>query len=171
MPLTTYTAGEVLTATSLNANFAFAAGKILQIVRATDTTNRTTTSTSFVDADLSVTITPELDTSSILVIATGVFRTSRTSSGIMTGALQLTDNSNNALSGAEGYVAGVRQFTIVAAQTALFSQAYTIVGRDTPATISATTYKLRFLSEDASTTSTIRNADATGQLFALEVSA
>jgi hypothetical protein len=34
------------------------AGKILQVVRATDSTNRSTTSTSFVDATLSVTISP-----------------------------------------------------------------------------------------------------------------
>ncbi|HEY7821527.1 MAG TPA: hypothetical protein VIG24_01775, partial [Acidimicrobiia bacterium] len=38
---------------------ALTSGKILQVVRATDGTNRTTTSTSFVDASISVTITPQ----------------------------------------------------------------------------------------------------------------
>ena len=48
-------------------------GKVLQVVTATDSTARTTTSTSFVTASntLSVTLTPASTSSKVFVIATG----------------------------------------------------------------------------------------------------
>ena len=73
MALTTYTVGEVLTASSLNDNFTFAAangGKILQVVQATTVTTVATTSTSFVTSGLAATITPTSDTSKIWIVST-----------------------------------------------------------------------------------------------------
>jgi hypothetical protein len=132
-------------------------GKILQVVRATDGTNRTTTSTSFVDASLSVTITPTKSDSVILLISTQ--RTAPASNAFL--FLRITDNSNNAISGASaagvgGDAAGNTNFTT------------TLIGYATPATTSATTYKLQF--SVSSGTGTINNA-TTGQLYAIEVSA
>jgi 3-deoxy-D-arabino-heptulosonate 7-phosphate (DAHP) synthase len=74
MPLTTYTAGEVLTAASLNANFTFAAAnpvsKIAQVISVFKADAFSTASTSFVDVtDLTVSITPTLDTSKVLIMA------------------------------------------------------------------------------------------------------
>jgi hypothetical protein len=74
MPLTTYTTGEVLTAASLNANFTFAAAnptsKIAQVLSTTLTTTTSRSSATFGDVTgLTVSITPTLNTSKILIIA------------------------------------------------------------------------------------------------------
>ena len=72
MPLTVYTVGEVLTASSLNANFTFAAAnpasKIVQVVSTSLTSTFSTSATSYTDiTGLSVSITPTLNTSKIMV--------------------------------------------------------------------------------------------------------
>ena len=136
---------------------AVAGGKILQVVRATDTTNRTTTSTSFVDANISVTITPTSATSTILVMW---LYQALNAAGNDAFIGQITDSSNVALSGAESlYVGSV---------TARVLTSVTAIGYSSPATTSATTYKARFRSE-AGGTQNLRNATQTGQLFAFEV--
>lgn len=134
-----------------------AGGKVLQIVRATDTTNRSTTSTSFVDANLSVTITPQKSTSAVLLIA----NVNASKGGADSINLRISDSSNNAISGAE--------------LATLFSNAgmvaqQTVIAYATPGTTSATTFKLRFHS-GGGTSATIQNASNTGQLYAIEVSA
>jgi hypothetical protein len=134
-------------------------GKILQVVRATDATNRTTTSTSFVDVTgMSVTITPTKNTSAIIIVASFVPQ--------MTTAqdlyLRITDSANNTISGAENIY-----YVLNSALTRVFP--VTLWAYATPATTSATTYKLQF--RVSGSTATIYNAQATGQLFAIEVSA
>ena len=137
-----------------------AGGKILQIVRATDATNRSTTSDTFVDASISVTITPQKSTSTILVLwAAACLKVA----GAELVVLQITDSSNVALSGAEGGRVGDGN----AASDRAFM---TLIGYSTPATTSATTYKGRFASVSL-TTVTIENSNNTGQLYAIEVSA
>jgi hypothetical protein len=75
--IATGTDGQVLTSTGAGSPPAFEAlpggGKILQVLGATDKTERSTTSTSFVTASntLSVAITPSSISSRILIIATG----------------------------------------------------------------------------------------------------
>jgi hypothetical protein len=71
MPLTTYTAGEVLTAASLNANFTFAAGGVVQAKSTTVTASTfSTASATLVDiTGLSVSITPTSASNKILVMA------------------------------------------------------------------------------------------------------
>jgi hypothetical protein len=159
---TDFTAGEVLAAADLNDTFAaklnLAGGKILQIVRATDTTLRTTTSGSMVDASISVTITPQYSTSSVLLIWS--YKAAVTTSGnyILT---QITNASNSAISGTQQ---GVFR-SAVADQEVM----QILIGFDSPATTSATTYKGRFSS--ISGTVTLGNSTITGQLYAIEVSA
>ena len=135
---------------------------VLQVVRATDATDRTTTSTSFVDASLSVTITPQKSDSAILLICAVQARRANANEFIY---LQIADSSNNAVNGAEFATMGSTA-TGAANQNAL----QTILGRDTPATTSATTYKLRFRSLNANAVE-LANADNTAQLYAIEVSA
>ena len=155
----TFVAGNVLTAAQLNnLRGAF---RILQVVRATDGTARTTTSTSFVDASISVTITPTSASSDVMLIWSAnkenfVGTTER-------GRFQITDSSNVAISGAE-------EHTIGDAGADNTFATFTIIGYDSPATTSATTYKGRFMCESGGTTTRINNT-ATGQLFALEISA
>ena len=160
---TDFTAGEVLAAADLNDTFAaklnLAGGKILQIVRATDATNRDTTSASFVDANISVTITPQKNTSAVLLI--WQLRALRPDSAYI--RLQLSDSSNNAVSGTSESIYGTSTTLSTAAVT------LTIIGYATPATLSPTTFKGRFNS--SSGTATIQNASQLGQLYAIEVSA
>jgi hypothetical protein len=83
--LTLGASGDTITipsgTTITNSGTATGFGKLLQVVTATDTTNRTTTSTTFVTASntLSVTITPSSASNKIFLIAN--FSGSNNSSG------------------------------------------------------------------------------------------
>lgn len=144
---------------------AIAGGKILQVVRATDGTQRTTTSASFVDASLSVTITPQKSSSAILLVWTARLQTNAGANSAG-GNMQIADSSDNPISGAEiGSVgAGGNGLT-----TALIDVSQISIGYATPATTSAVTYKARFRRSVG--TAVLENALQTGQMFALEISA
>jgi hypothetical protein len=149
---------------------SFGGGKILQVVRATDVTQRTTTSTSLVDVTgMSVTITPQKNDSAVIVMAT--FRSDGTNASAdnILSIYDITDASNNAISGAQNHITGTLNLT--GTGTRDVRAAMTLIAYDTPATTSATTYKLRFRSGVATTTTTVQNGVNTGQLFAIEVSA
>jgi hypothetical protein len=148
-------ATDVDLATKLN----IAGGKILQIVRATDSTNRTTTSTSFVDASISVTITPQKNDSVILLVWS--LRVQASTNGYI--QCRIADSSNNAISGGNEGTFG--------ASNASGSQAHiTMIAYATPSTTNAITYKGRFVSDNGGTVS-IFNQFSIGQLYAIEVSA
>jgi len=133
---------------------------VIQVVRSTDSTRRTTTSGSATDANISVTITPQKSTSEIIVIWSFQSLTGSAGRNLIT---QITDNSNNVLSGAEfGDVNNNGDSMNVPAQ---------IIGYSTPATTSATTYKGRFFKDGAVGQVTLENDQNTGQLYAIEVSA
>jgi hypothetical protein len=136
----------------------FANSKILQVVRGTDATARSTTSTSMVDASISVTITPKKNTSNILIV--WVARTSHQSTSDFS-LYSITDASNVAIAGAETGVLGSNT-------TGRVDASIVLMGWASPATISATTYKGRFRVE-TSGTNELRNNLQTGQLFAIEV--
>jgi len=131
-------------------------GKVLQVVRATDTTNRATTSTSFTDASISVTITPTSATSTILIF----WGLTLTTASNIVARIQITDSANTAVGGAES--------SSFRAQTGgILDVSTTIIGYASPATTSAVTYKGRFLTDGG--TFTLLNTTQTGQLFAIEV--
>jgi hypothetical protein len=147
MPLTTYTSGEVLTAASLNANFAFAAlgGKLGQVQTATKADVFSTTSGTFADVTgLSVSITPSAATSTILVIATvqgsqgggdGAFRLMRGATAIAVSTAGSTTN---------GFAQVSSSYT-----NAMFSGSIAFL--DSPATTSATTYKVQAMAGGGTT--------------------
>jgi hypothetical protein len=144
--------------TQLGSKLDLAGGKVLQIVRATDSTRRSTTSTSFVDVTgLSVTITPNVATSALIIILSAAM-----DSGLATGdgLFQITDSSNNSLNGA--------QLAILSKDAALAMQ--TLFGYSTPASASALTYKARFRT-GTSGSFDFRGDLVTSQLYAIEVSA
>jgi hypothetical protein len=138
---------------------AVGGGKVLQVVRATDSTRITTTSTDFIDAGISVTITPTESTSGILL----VWNAYRQMSGPDHYHIaQITDNSDNAISGVEGapYGGNNTGSDVVA----------TVFAYATPATTSATTYKGRFRSLNGSGSPVgIFNDVNTGQMYAIEL--
>jgi hypothetical protein len=145
---------------------AIGGGKVLQVVLATDTTSRTTTSGTYVDVTgMSVTITPQQATSAILfLVSLSAVRIERSGSGSMGGWIQLTDSSNNAVSGGERAQLG-------SLENSRLDYSVFFAARATPATTSAVTYKLRFLAAVSGSTIIIGNNLATGQLYAIEVSA
>jgi hypothetical protein len=143
-----------------DSNIGLLPGKILQVVRATDTTIRSTTSTSFVDANLSVTITPQKNNSAVLLILTLWLTKGISNESIR---IAITDNSNNLISGAQD---GIMGSEIATNQYGTM----TLIGYATPATSSAITYKVRFRSSLGNSVE-IGNANMTGQLYAIEVSA
>ena len=143
--------------TVLDSKLPIAGGKILQVVRATDATQRTTTSTSFTDASISVTITPSRNDSSVFLLYSGRVVPANNAYVYM----QITDASNNAISGAEAYEVGVNASS--------FSAPVTITGYATPATTSATTYKVRYRVNSG--TGTLVNNNNTAEMYAFEVSA
>ena len=139
---------------------ALTSGKILQVVRATDSTNRSTTSTSFTDASISVTITPTKSNSAVLLLWVAESNSGGTNGEYV--RRQITDSSNNAISGAED---------------ALFGSSgngdrhnAVLIAYATPATTSAVTYKGRFRSNGGSVVS-LANSNSTGQMYAIEVAA
>jgi len=155
--------------TDLGSKLDLAGGKILQIVRATDTTQRSTTSTSLVDASISVTITPQKSTSAIILIWSFGLRVEFPSPNANTGEFLITDNSNNALSGAQAMPHGPSNLS-PAASNGVFEHTANRIGYSTPSTTSAITYKGRFRSTVGNTI-LIQNNITTGQLYAIEVSA
>jgi len=154
----------------LASKLPIAGGKILQVVRATDSTQRTTTSTSYVDVTgMSVTITPQKSDSSILILATvrqGAFWTSGESGRAR---YRITDASDNPLSGAEDQIVGTANLT--GSSTRVFTSSMFLLGVSTPSTINPVTYKLRFQASDSGVTAQVNSESQTGQMFAIEVSA
>lgn len=147
------------------ANHIDTIGKVLQVVRATDVTQRSTTSTSFVDVPgMSVSITPQKSNSNLLIIAVGQALSSN-GTGDNRVLIQITDSANTALSGAQSM-----GFGRSASPSGLFSMNINTWGWVAAASTATRTYKLRFR-VPASGLGYVSNNDSTGQIFAIEVAA
>ncbi len=131
-------------------------GKVLQLVRATDSTNRSTTSTTMVDGSLSVTITPKQVDSKIFLFYTA----SITPTNGNYVRFQIATSANVAVEGAENCHVGDQTSTGMNVTT-------TVIGMHSPASTSAQTYKIRFNCNSG--TATLQNVQTTGQLIAIEV--
>lgn len=150
MPLTTYTAGEVLTAASLNANLVFAAANpvssVVQVKSAGKANSFSTASATFVDiTDLTISITPTSATNKVLVILT--LQGSNGADGDAAFRL-MRDSTAIALSTAGSTTNGVGM------ASSTYSNSMFTVGvafLDSPATTSATTYKAQALAAAATT--------------------
>jgi hypothetical protein len=157
MALTTYTAGEVLTAASLNANFSFAAGNsgVIQVVSTFKDDDFTTTSTSYVDVTgMSVTITPTSASNKILVL-TGL----ALSAGGGRGYAQLLRGATD-IAISTGFATSNQ--TSATAISDFMSQYVSIAYLDSPATTSATTYKFQLKADSGTTARVNSQAGATG---------
>ena len=125
-----------LTSTGISAVQQLPAGSVLQVVNGFDQTYATTTSTSYVDSSLSATITPKFSTSKILVIATV---TAGASSGGRGGSLRVVRGATTV----QAFANGTGQNN---AGSTYNTQAinFSMTTLDSPATTSATTYKLQY---------------------------
>jgi hypothetical protein len=116
-------------------------GKVLQVVSSTLTGEVATTSSSFVDVGLSVSITPTLSTSKVLVIATLNVAKSNDFTGDATTTALLRGSTIIQRAEDLGYTGTlIRNFV---------ANAFTIL--DAPATTSSTTYKCQFKSQAGGT--------------------
>jgi hypothetical protein len=159
MPLTTYTAGQVLTASSLNANFSFAAGNsgVIQVVSTFKDDTFITTSNTFVDVTgMSVSITPTSASNKVFVLASLQFGGA---GGTQRGLRLMRDATAIALGAAAG---GRTQAWYGHGDTPAGGLDNVVVAfLDSPATTSATTYKIQFQTNDSNNTTLNRNGSLT----------
>ena len=159
MPLTTYTAGQVLTAASLNANFSFAAlsGRVAQVVTTTKTDTFTAASATYTDVTgLSLSITPSSATSTIYIVAS---ITGGGQSATTQGFGQLVRNSTAIGVGAAAGSRVQATFPIPILHNAFTAFSLNASFVDSPATTSATTYKIQVRREAASGTIYINRSE------------
>jgi hypothetical protein len=133
-----YLVADSVEATGLKWVTPPASGKILQVVTATGTTDTTISTTTFADCNLSATITPTSATSTIMVLFSLTFDIYRASNAASFG-LNLVRASTDI------WTTGIDQFTIGASgPTAMQLMGVATVNYvDSPATTSATTYKVQ----------------------------
>ena len=160
-------------ADSLSLANAIAAGldasgaAVKQIVSASDSSDRTTTSATFVDVtNVTLTITPTSATSKIIVVCSLSSYSRRDGNNTTDSYFQLADGSNVALAGAEGLRVGADDVTRVGASFKIYAPV-TLVAIAEPATTSAVTYKARF--RRGNSLAGILGATNTSKIYAIEV--
>jgi hypothetical protein len=156
---------------ALGSKLNIAGGKILQIVRATDSTARSTNSTSFVDVTgMSVTITPQFSSSKILVICTGNGMTESIDTNADNRMLIRIVTGTTSVSGAQRIEFGTLNYPIAAAGHQFFSPIF-LLGLHEPNSTNSITYKAQMQATSTGQVINFRNAVQTGQMYAIEVSA
>jgi len=113
-------------------------GKVLQVVQATTSTVTTVASTTMTDSGLSVTITPTLSSSKVLILVSQGLLLARNSDRAL-GGWRLMRGATEILNGNDGFfiLANLGGSTYQTNMQAYFALNYL----DTPSTTSATTYK------------------------------
>lgn len=133
------------TATGLKWATAGGGGKVLQVITDTASTAVSSTNSTFVDTGLEITITPTANTSKIFIIATIDCRKLNNAPNgtiqfkLMRGATELTYSSDILYTGGNDYL----------------YLTYPINYLDSPATTSATTYKLQFANNGGTNSGTV----------------
>jgi len=140
------------TATGLKWAAPAGGGKVLQVVSAVTTTETTIASSDLTDTTITATITPTLSTSKILVMITAIHQSTRTADGQFSGAKVLRGGTTIMNYETDNF-GGIS----IGGATSVFSRRYaTLIYLDSPATTSATTYKLQ-----ASVSTTANSASIT----------
>jgi hypothetical protein len=124
-----FTAGNVLTA--LQMNNLRGAFRILQVVQDTTTSPQSTTSATYADTDLSLSITPQSSSSKILAVFSGI---SFATQGSTEGAFKIVRSSTD--------IAEILGLSYSSAGAAIGTPI--IIYLDSPATASAVTYKIQY---------------------------
>ena len=146
-----------------NSTTQASAGVVLQVVNATYSTSTGTSSLTYVDSGLSATITPKFATSKILVIAqcTGFNYSASATSNLN---YQLVRNST-AIYTPPTY----SQYVNTGGSSAQLIVTSTLTFLDSPATTSATTYKLQINVANASYTATAQYGNAPSVITLMEI--
>lgn len=145
-------------------------GKILQVVSASTTTQTTVASTSYTDSGLSATITPTLNTSKILVLTSQVVMVERVANQanhgvrLLRGSTSIGEFGDASALYSMGFIVGnSTQIT----QRTIMSINY----MDSPATTSATTYKVQGACNTTSNSDqfVFQNQNLIGNMILMEV--
>jgi hypothetical protein len=137
--------------------------RIGQVIQATTTTTTTTSSTSYVDAtNMTATITPTLSTSKVLVTMNFDVNFDGAPSSVETTYYQIVRGSTAV------YEPGYQIAYSAAISSLSWSNRITLVYLDSPATTSATTYKLQF-KKGSQTSSTINYPAGAASVILQEV--
>jgi hypothetical protein len=142
-------------------------GKVLQVVSATNATSVAITSASYTDTGLSLSITPSLATSKVLVLTTQLAVATRTANDAG-GPIRLVRDSTAIFTPANS--APLSLYNNVAYTGALLN----ITFLDSPATTSATTYKTQAACFNATSSSTMTfqmNNTTSSTMILLEIGA
>ena len=159
--------GTVLTAASGEATGlewaapAAGGGKVLQVVQVVYGTEATSSSASFVDTGLSATITPTLDTSTILVMANHLTNGTYGGGGPI-GNLKLFRDATQILDGSGDFQRFGRTVDALC---------FNYVYLDSPATTSATTYKTTFANEAAAGLVAVQRYNTKSTMILMEIGA
>jgi len=143
--------GDVLTVAGGVPTWAAPSAKILQVVSASTTTSTTISTTSMADSGITATITPTSATSKILVIFSASVRSTRSANEtksqaqLLRGATKIIDMNTESFIGAQ--FTGATSADIIGQMTNHYL--------DSPATTSATTYKVQGSVNSASNSQTL----------------
>jgi hypothetical protein len=148
-----------LTSTGISAVQKLPSGTVLQVVQGSYGTETETSSNSYVDTGLSVSITPTSATSKILAILNmnGVGKNSNNTSA----RIALVRGSTN--------IGESRDIGFNNSTTANYIGTVDIIILDSPATTSATTYKAQFLSTGGTPSARICSSSSTATLTLMEI--
>jgi hypothetical protein len=143
-----------------NSTVQASAGVVLQVVQGTYSTNTSTSGTTLIDTGVTATITPKFSTSKILVLATmnGIYNVGTSSTGVQLAILRNSTNLN-AFCNYTSYTSTVIDLIVGASANYL----------DSPATTSATTYKIQFARNGGSGTIRVQANSDVSSITLLEI--
>jgi hypothetical protein len=164
--------GTVLVKTS-NADYATAwatAGKVLQVVSATTTTSTGTSSTSFQDSGLSVSITPSATSSKVLIIVSQAIGAYSANNDRVMVAHQLVRGSTAIFGNASANYGPIILVDSAALGLLEYGYNYATSFLDSPSTTSSTTYKTQIRCNTA-TSITAQANSYESSIIAMEIGA
>lgn len=145
-----------------NSTVQASAGSVLQVVQGTYSTSTSNATTTLADTGVTATITPKFATSKILVLATmnGVYNGANGNTGIQLAILRNSTNLN-AFCNFTSYTS--TSIDLIAGASANYL--------DSPATTSATTYKVQFARNAGSGTVRVQANSDVSSITLLEIAA
>jgi hypothetical protein len=170
------TNGQVLTAdstagTGLKWATPAAGGKILQVVQATTTTAVSLLGTTFTDSGVTASITPSSATSKVLVFVQQMIQTDRASSTSSSCAVRLLRGATVIDSPYYGTGGSYSSYAASLSTTVSVETLLPLHYLDSPATTSATTYKVQMAGSTATTNANAQNSSGMSTIILMEVGA
>jgi len=158
----TFVAGNVLTAAQQNA--LRGAFRVLQVVYGSTSTSTSSSIATYADTTLTATITPSATSSKVLVIVnqTGIYKSAGNASNGVN--LKLLRGATDI--GLIGAAAGYNNTASENIQTSIGASVL-----DSPATLSATTYKTQFANQTAAAAVGVQTLSTLSTIILMEISA